>query len=138
MSQNTSDETRLDRIGRAHEHDRDLRRCRLRRFCWIGTAGSENCANLAVDQILRQCWQPVVVPFSPAGIDRDVLALDVSRFLQALIERRGHLREIVRGCAMEESHHRHRRLLRKRRRRPPCRAAEQRDELTASHGCSTL
>src|SRR5262245_48606463 len=70
----------------------------------------------------------------PAIFDRDILALDIAGFIQALTER-GREGHIARSCrAVEKPDHRHRRLLRARRERPRRRrAAEKRDELAAPH-----
>jgi hypothetical protein len=54
----------------------------------------------------------------PAIFDRDILALDIAGFIQALTER-GREGHIARSCrAVEKPDHRHRRLLRARRERP--------------------
>ena len=44
-------------------------------------------ADLAIDQIGRHVRQPIVVAFRQTIFDSNVLALDISRFLQALAER---------------------------------------------------
>src|SRR5215467_6873053 len=66
----------------------------------------------------------------PAIFDRDILALDIAGFIQALTER-GREGHIARSCrAVEKPDHRHRRLLRPRRQRPRHRRpAEKRDEV---------
>jgi hypothetical protein len=69
-------------------------------------------------EIGRQHGQPVGIVLGPAIFDRNVLALNITGFLQALTER-GHLgRKAVGRCDVEEPDHRHRRLLRKRCARP--------------------
>ena len=50
-------------------------------------AGRCNYRDVATNQIGRQCRQSVISAFCPAILDRRVLTLDVSRFLQALAER---------------------------------------------------
>src|SRR5262245_46706042 len=66
----------------------------------------------------------------PAIFDRDILALDIAGFIQALTER-GREGHIARSCrAVEKPDHRNRRLLPARRERPRRDdATEQRDEL---------
>src|SRR5262249_29868902 len=77
------------------------------------------------DQIRRQLGQPVVLVLGEAIDDRDVLAFDVARLLQALMECAQTLRDIVGRSQIEKSDHRHRRLLRACRERPRgSRAAE--------------
>jgi len=88
----------------------------------------------ALDQIGRQCRQPVGVVACPPKFARDVLAVDHSSLAEALAdggdESSGPLRRAVRKVADDGPPCR---LLRARRKRPRCRrAAEQRDELAAS------
>ena len=37
-------------------------------------------------QISRQRWQPIVLTIRPAGFDHHVLAFDITRFFQTLME----------------------------------------------------
>jgi hypothetical protein len=76
--------------------------------------------------------------FRGAELDRDVLALDEARLLQALTERGHEVRGVGERRAAQEPDHRHRRLLRARRerpmnRKPGRRAAEQGDEVAPPH-----
>src|SRR5262249_62007256 len=67
-----------------------------------------------------------------------ILVLDITDFLQALMNRSNIAR--VRRCrwGAEETDHRHRRLLRSRRKRPRgCRAADERDERAAFHSITS-
>src|SRR5262245_64558387 len=75
----------------------------------------------------------------PAIFDRDILALDIAGFIQALTER-GREGHIARSCrAVEKPDHRHRRLLRARRERPRGRrGTKQRDELASPHAVPPL
>jgi hypothetical protein len=73
----------------------------------------------------------------PAVDDDDVLALDIGGVFEALAKCAQAFREPVRRYAAEEPDDRHRRLLRARRQRPRGRAAEQRDELAASHSITS-
>ena len=100
---------------------------------------SHDHRHLAADQIGRQRRQPIELALGPAIFDRDVAALDVAGFAQALAER-GQVRRsrTLSAIAAEKPDHRHRRLLRARRERPRGRrAAEQRDELRRVH-CPVL
>src|SRR5262245_2780356 len=66
----------------------------------------------------------------PAVFDRDILALDIAGFGQALTEGGSHRRVRPGRRTVEKPDHRHRRLLRPRRERPSRRrAAEERYEL---------
>src|SRR5262249_8840324 len=74
-----------------------------------------------------------VLALGPAVFDRDILALDIVGFLQALAKCTQSVHIHISRCTLEEADHRHRRLLRARRERPrDRRAAEQRDERAAS------
>src|SRR5262245_29116551 len=75
-----------------------------------------------------------IAAFRPAIVDGDVLALDVSSFLQSLAEGSNIVRISLRPCAIEESYHRHNRLLRERPKRPQDRCApEERYEIASLH-----
>ena len=68
---------------------------------------------------------------SSAGLtsfDGDVLALDITGFLEALAECTHTVRDRVKRCGVEKSYDRHRRLPRARREGPYGRAADKRDE----------
>src|SRR5262249_45965513 len=70
-------------------------------------------------------------------LDRHVLALDKSLFLQTLLECRHEMHEPCRRRAAKKANHRHRRLLRARRERPCRHAAEKRDELAPVHSITS-
>jgi hypothetical protein len=70
-----------DRIGGADKYDGSCSRCGLRRFCRIGAAGGEEDVDLSSEQIGHQLWQTLVMTFSEAVFDRDVLVFDVAGFL---------------------------------------------------------
>ena len=94
----------------------------------------EDDRDLPANKIGRQPRQPVELVLGPAVFDRDVLAFDIPRVLQALAKSAQAIRETFRRYRAEETDHRHRRLLRPRRERPRRhRAAEQRNELPPSH-----
>src|SRR5262249_18060028 len=73
--------------------------------------------------------------FRPTVFDRHILAFDIARFLQALVERRDLLAQRSGRRGIEEAGHRH--LLCACRERPGCRAAEKRDELAPSHSMTS-
>ena len=66
----------------------------------------------------RQRRQSIHLIFGPAVFDRDVLALDMAGFFEALAKCAQAVGERVGRCAVEKPDHRHRRLLRARRKRP--------------------
>src|SRR5262245_61281056 len=82
---------------------------------------------LASDSVPRRC-RPVCR--AKAVFDRDVLACDIARFLEALPKPPHEVCGSISRSGAEKPHHWHRRLLRASGQRPRgCRAAEQRDEL---------
>src|SRR5262245_34139396 len=83
------------------------------------------------NQIGCQRRQLIVAALRPTIFYRQILALDIAGFLQALTESTQAVFVQVRRIAAQKSDHGHRRLLRARRERPRRRAAEQRDELAA-------
>jgi hypothetical protein len=107
------DKSHQDRIEPYLEDDRNRRGCRLGCKC-RGAAGRGNHGDLSANQLRRQHRQPIVLPLRPAVFDRDVLALDITDFLEALAERGYYVRVRLGRRAAQESNHRHRRLLRAR------------------------
>src|SRR5262249_60192636 len=94
------------------------------------SSGRYDNSHLALDQISRQFRQSVVLAFSRTVLNRDVLPLRITSFLQALTECTHQVHGAFNRRAPEEPNHRHRRLLRAPRERPCSRrAAEQRDEV---------
>src|SRR6516225_2507390 len=71
--------------------------------------------------------------FRRAVFNHDVLALDEACFLQALAEGGHEVRSVSERGIPQEPDHRQRRLPARRERPRGCRAADQRDELPASH-----
>jgi hypothetical protein len=72
--------------------------------------------------------------FCPAVFNADIAVLDIASLNEALAERRNGIFECSWRSAIEEPDHRQLRLLRVSRERPHGRsAAEQRDEVAASH-----
>jgi hypothetical protein len=126
------DESKRDWIEADLEHDRNgrgRRLCRKRRRS--GSGGNQ--AYLTLNQIGRQCRQPLVSIAGEAVFDRNVLTLDKTAVSETLAEGGQKLRGVAGPTGGEEPDHRHRRLLRTRRKRPRrCRTTEQRDELAAA------
>jgi len=126
------DKTQLDRVFAADENDGDRRGCGLDREC--SRSGGGDHSNTATNEIGRQRWQSIGLIVGPAIFDRDVLAIDKARLLQALVECAQLIAGRMNRCGVEEPHHRHRRLLRARHERAcSCGTDEQRHEPAASH-----
>jgi len=87
---------------------------------------SDEHSRLTAKQIGDQSRQPIEVIIRRAVFDRDVLAFDEARFLQALTERGYEVRGIGERRTAEKPDHRHRRLLRPCRQRPCGRCAAER------------
>ena len=131
-------EPKLDRVAPYPEDDRNRRGRRFCCKCRRSTAGRGNRSHPTTNQIGSQCRQSIVVALSPAVFDRNVPALDVTRFAQALVERSHTTRPQVKRFASEKPNHRHCRLLRARSKRPRSRrTAKKRDELAPSHATLT-
>src|SRR5206468_10725586 len=83
----------------------------------------------------RQGWQSIELGLRPAIFDRNILALDVTRFAQPLTVSSKHPLSpgVVRRCGGEDADHRHRLLLRASQERIRRRAGENRHEIAASH-----
>jgi hypothetical protein len=80
---------------------------------------------VAADEIGCERGQPIELVLRIPILDRHVLALDITGFLQALEKRNGHiLVDLISGLGDEEPDHRQRRLLRPRRHRPRHHTAE--------------
>ena len=77
------DQVELDRVVGDIEHDRDRRCCTFGRHCYAEARGRDNHRDFPADQIGRQLRQAIDL-FGPAVVNRDVLALDITRFLEAL------------------------------------------------------
>src|SRR5262245_43565284 len=69
---------------------------RLRGHCRRGTADRNDHCNAAADQVGRQCRQPIILAVGPAVFHRHILVLDITDFLQALMNRSNIAR--VRRC----------------------------------------
>src|SRR5262245_8766891 len=129
--------TEPDWVFAGEEHDGNRSGCRLgsdRR----SIVGRGDYGDLSADQFGRQLRQSIELILGPAVFDRHVPALDVAAILQALAKCAQTVRHPVRRSGVEKSNYRHRRLLRRRDARGQNRgcspsAAEQRDELPASH-----
>jgi hypothetical protein len=126
------DDAGVDRIDVGDENDRQRRGgC----FCYLQCvdADSNDCRNPATDQLGHQVRQPIVVAFRETIFDRNVLSLVISRFLQALAERRHAQRDVARRQDSQETDGWHTGLLRPRRNRPRRCTAEKLDELAPFH-----
>ena len=94
---------------------------------------SDHC-HLTAYQIGCEVGQSIGLVLRPAIFDRQILALDVTTFADASLERGHKVCTVGRRRAAEEPDHRHRRLLCARRERPRgCRAANQQDEVASLH-----
>ena len=135
------DQPERDRIGAGEEHDRNGPGRGLGGEHAEHLAGDGDHRDLSADQVGRQRRQPVVLLLRPAIFDRDVAALDIAGFAQALAERVQPARVAAGGGAAQEADHRQRRLRargqRPGNRRRGRRAAEQRDELAPLHSITS-
>jgi hypothetical protein len=98
-STQAADKSNLNRVDRYLENDRNGRSRRLRRHCRRGAAASYNHGHLPLNEFSRKDRQAIIVAFSPAIFDRDVLALDIACLFQSLAERTQTDRVRVRRCA---------------------------------------
>jgi hypothetical protein len=94
-----------------------------------------------MNQFNGQRRHAIVLAFGPTILDREVLALDQTRFIQALPKCRDAIGVGLCGTRTEETDHRHIALLRARGERSHHhRGADQPDEVTPSHcelrGCN--
>src|SRR5262249_28082048 len=84
----------------------------------VTVPGVAMTCHLSADQISQQSWQTIVLALPPVVLDSDVLAFDVTGFLEAFAER-GHITRVGFGRPVSDKRdHRHRRLLRGRCERP--------------------
>ena len=86
------DKAELDRVAADREDDRDRRGRRLGRKRRRRAAGRDDHRHLTANQIGRQRRQPIILALRPAVFDRDVPALDIAGFAQALAERGQYIR----------------------------------------------
>src|ERR1700676_375276 len=91
-----------------------------------------------MNQIGRQCRQPIILAFCPAVFDHHIAAFDVTGFAQPFEKGRQGPRVSLRRLGVDKSDHRHRLLLRARCERPRgCRAAEKGDDLAPLHSITS-
>src|SRR5262249_47443686 len=103
-----------------------------------GVCASDDYPNLSADQFERQPRQPIVLALGPAVFGHNVLALDITVLLQALMTSAHTFRKHSQGCRADLPDHWHQRVLRARHERPRCCAANQRDEAAArSHSITS-
>src|SRR6516225_10292848 len=126
-------ETKLYRIGADAEDDGNRAGCSLgrERCCRAARCGDDG--HLALHKLGHQCRHTIELILCPTIFDHDIAAIDETGFAEALTKCRGEMGASIGGALMEKPDHRHRRLLRERCERPRSRAAEQRDEVAASH-----
>ena len=117
------DEAVPDRVAAAREDDRHRRGCGLGRQSAALLSATITATGRRIRSATR-AGNRSVLTFRRAEFDRDVLALDEARFLQALAKRGDEVRHVGERRAAEKPDHRHRRLLRARGKRPCGRAAE--------------
>jgi hypothetical protein len=89
-------ETKPDGVRAQIEHNGNGRCRRLRGQCGRRTADRNDHCNAAADQVGCQCWQPIILTVGPAVFHRHILVLDITDFLQALMNRSNIAR--VRRC----------------------------------------
>jgi hypothetical protein len=121
-----------DRVAPGHKDDRHRRGCGLGRERRRGIGDDQGY--LPAKKVRHQKRQPSLI-LARVDFDRDILALDEARFLQALAERsHAFRRHVSERFTAEKPHHRHRWLLRARDERPRRCTAEQRYERASPHG----
>jgi len=125
------DEVEFDRITADIENDWNRGSRCLDSQCSGGAPGHDNYRNLALNQISRERGQSIDLTFRPAVFDRNVLALNVTGFVEAATKCNDAV--VIGRCGAEKAYHRHRLLMRLHRERPRRRAAEQRDERASLH-----
>src|SRR5262249_41847384 len=122
----------FDWIGSRFKNDRNgfgrRLRCQRRR-----SAARGNDCDLSTNEFSGQRRQAIITAFSPTVLNREVLAVDQTRFTQALPKRCHTIGVGLRGAGTEEPDHRHTRLLRPRREGPCSRSTKERDEFAAFH-----
>src|SRR5258705_9979396 len=82
----TGYEAELDRVVTAVEYDRDCGGCRFGCERRGIASGCDNHSHLTTSQLGRERRQAIILALGPAIFDCDVLALDISEFLQPLLE----------------------------------------------------
>ena len=115
----------VDRVAPGRDDDRYRRGCSLGRKSRSGVP--DDYGRPPANQIGYQRRQSITLVLGPAIFDRDVLAVDEIRLLQALEERRHEARRVNGRGATEKPDHGHCVLLRARGEWPRRRAAEQCD-----------
>src|SRR6516164_879096 len=135
----TVDQAGTDRIGDAHEHDRQGARSPLQRRHALGATGQHDIRGER-DQFRRVLALVFDIVLAPARVDPRVATLAPAQLLQDLLERRDTYLTL---WIVSRHVHEHAnappalRLLRTHRERPHRHAAEQRDELAPSHSITS-
>jgi len=130
------DETELRGIGGGIEHDRDRLGRRSRRDERRVAPSRDDYRYPATNQVGSQCGQLIVSTFGPVKLNCDVLAVNEATFHETAMECRHYDRLGGDTAKIPDDWH-FPLLLRARRERPSRCAAEQRDELAASHSMTS-
>src|SRR3954471_17616371 len=76
------DQTKLDRVLRDAEDDRNRRGGSFGREGTIAEAGCSDHGHTTADELSHERWQAVVLAVQPVVLDHHVLALDVASFVE--------------------------------------------------------
>src|SRR5262245_51191170 len=128
----TGNEADLHRVRADDENDGNCRRCRFCGECRRSAYRRHDHSHTSLDQIGSQCRKGLIASFGPTIVDRRILAVDVSGFVQSFVKRRDVLRECCGRRAVEKSDNRHR-LLSMCNHRPKRGTTGKPHKLTASH-----
>ena len=129
----TGNQTHFYRVRPNDEHNGN---CRCSRFggkrCRSADRSDDDGCSTS-NQVCGQRRQGLVAAFSPTILDRYILSVDVSGFVQALVKCRDVLRECRSRCAMKKPDQRLLRLLCARHERPSCTSANQAEKFPPPH-----
>src|SRR5215467_8379592 len=122
-----------NRIAASGNDDRHGRGCHPQ--CTDRNVGStcKEDRHFAFDQFGRQFRQSIELAVCPAEFNRNVLAINVARFVQCPAERRHQVGIRSERATTQETDHRHRRLLRASHQRPRRRCAHSHQEVSSPH-----
>src|SRR4029077_8747437 len=82
-----SDQTKLDRVLRDAEDDRNRRGGSLGRAGTIAETGCSDHGHTPPNELSHERWQAVVLAIQPVVLDHHVLALDVASFVEGFTKR---------------------------------------------------
>jgi hypothetical protein len=126
-------QTEPDRIFANTEDDGDGRGCSLGGQRRNGAAHREDHGDWPAGKFARQYWQTVELVLGPTVFDHDVLAFDITAFLQTCSKPTQPLSGSIGRQRMHEADHRHCCLLRASSQRQRCRTAQSCDEFPTPH-----